>query len=154
MTSAANFLHRLAGAIVGVTLVAEPAAALAGPRAEGPQPAAVVPVSAEAVDPFADEQVHAWGARQRRLKIQLGVSAGLTAAFLLSGALALAIPMRCPEDSLCEPYGRFWAATVMFPASVVAAIPTAVYGVRLRRHNERRPVARLLPAPTGLVIRF
>lgn len=143
-------LPRLAGATLIVALAAEPSAARAAQRPEGPE----APIAAPTPD--ADAARQQWTARQRKLKIQLGVSAGFTAAFLLSGALPLAIPINCPDDPEidCEPYGRWIAAAVMFPAALIAAIPTAVYGVRLRRHNERRPVARVQLAPGGLVLRF
>jgi hypothetical protein len=147
-----TFLRRLTSATVLAALAAEPTAARASQQPEGPEAPAVAPTP----DASAAEALQQWTQRQRKLRIQLGVSAGFTAAFLLSGTLVLAIPVSCPDDPLidCEPYGRWLAAAVMFPGALIAAIPTAVYGVRLRRHNERRPVARMQLAPTGLAIRF
>lgn len=152
MPTTSTILRRLASATVIVALAAEPAAARAGQQPEGPEAPAAVSVPGDG----GDGALQQWTAQRRKLRIQLGVSAGFTGAFLLSGILPLAIPIRCPDDPEidCEPYGRWIAAGVMFIGAVIAAIPTAVYGVRLRRHNERRPVARMHVAPTGLVLRF
>ncbi|MFZ6183836.1 hypothetical protein [Nannocystis pusilla] len=173
MPTTPTLLRRLTSATLLAALAAEPASARASqqpegletpaaPMAEASADAAQQPEGPEApaVAPMpeasADAALRQWTQQRRKLRIQLGVSAGFTAAFLLSGTLALAIPVSCPDDPLvdCEPYGRWIAAAVMFPAALVAAIPTAVYGVRLRRHNERRPVAHVQLAPGGLAIRF
>lgn len=174
MPTTPTLLRRLTSATLIAALAAEPASARASQQPEGPETPAAAPMpdaSADAAqqpegpeapaaapmpEASADAALKQWTQQRRKLRIQLGVSAGFTAAFLLSGTLALAIPVSCPDDPLvdCEPYGRWIAAAVMFPAALVAAIPTAVYGVRLRRHNERRPVARMQLAPGGLAIRF
>lgn len=152
MPTTSTLLRHLARATVIAALAAEPAIARASQQPEGPEAPPAASVSGDG----GDSALQQWTEQRRTLRIQLGVSAGFTGAFLLSGVLPLAIPISCPDDPEidCEPYGRWIAAGVMFVGSLVAAIPTAVYGVRLRRHNARRPVARMHVAPTGLAIRF
>lgn len=153
----------IAGLLVGVMMVAAlvpgPAMAQDGAQAlavEGPAEQAVPPPTAVSPGEAPKMTLPQWTAQKRKLKIQLGVSAGFTAAFLVTGVLLFALPIRCPADPEidCEPYGRWIAGLTMIPATVIAGIPTAVFGVRLYRHNKRQPVAQLQLAPGGLALRF
>ena len=93
--------------------------------------------------PLLLDPVEYWQARRRRLRIGLGVSGGVLAAGALGVALSLAFPNDCgsmPGQATfnCEAYPiglMVWSFAVV-PASLVATI---VYGVRLGRHNARRP---------------
>lgn len=105
----------------------------------------------------------AWAAKRRKLQIQTGVSAGVSAAALLAGMAAVVFltPAVCqrlgnPEDRECFGYyGAAYTASAMFPISVIAAIPAIVFGVRLARHNKQRPaMSRLRFSPGGFTLRF
>jgi len=162
MHSTSNIRGRLVGATLITALAGAPTTAWGlEPQVEGPRERAVPPVEPvrpDMVDMAPADTLQQWSAKQRKLKIQLGVTAGLTAAFLITGALMLVTPMLCrnpsPEWGCGEPYGQWITAMVVIPAGLITAIPTAVYGVRLHRHNLRRPVAQLQVAPGGLTLRF
>lgn len=99
-----------------------------------------------------------WRDQQRKLRVQVGVSAGLAAALLLSGVLALTVPTCNPPpgatgDYCGMPIGRFMVSGALLSAAVVTTVPAIVFGVRLGRHNRARPVA-LHVAPGGLALRF
>lgn len=107
--------------------------------------------------PVLIDPVDYWRAKRRRLRISLGISGGVLAAGALGVALSLAFPNDCgatgdePLTYNCEAYPiglMVWAFAVV-PASLVATI---VYGVRLGRHNNRRPaqLRRVQLTPGGL----
>lgn len=146
----------VAGVVAAV--VTTPATARAGePSLEGPREE-LAALDARSQPPPTPESAAQWNSEQRRLQAAVGVSAGLMAAFLLTGLLVLTVPPNCsdpdPDFGCGEGYGRAITAMIMFPAAAVTVIPTAVYGVRLSRHNERRPVARLQLTPGGFALRF
>lgn len=100
-----------------------------------------------------------WSDERRKLRIQLGVSAGLAAAFFLGAVLAVTVntcnpPPDVPDYSCGMPIGPIMAGGTLLTASAVSLIPTIVFGVRLGRHNRLRPQAQLQLAPGGLSLRF
>ncbi len=153
MRDASNIL----GCLAYVALVGAPVHASAGdPQLEEPREE-LAALDAKSRPPTADT-VAQWTAKQRKLRIQVGVSASVAAALLLTVILVLTVPASCqdpdPDFGCGEGYGRGYTALVVFPAAAVAVIPTWVFGARLARHNERRPVARLQLAPGGFALRF
>ncbi len=158
MRNTMNMPGRLAGAAVVATLIGAPATAWAGdPQLEGPREELAALDASLKPQPTA-ETVAQWTAKQRKLRVQLGVSASVGVALLLTGILVLTVPASCqdpdPDFGCGEGYGRVYTALVVFPAAAVAVIPTWVFGARLARHNERRPAARLQLAPGGFALRF
>jgi len=116
----------------------------AWPASAGPAPTLVRPAPAD--------DMPRWLAQRRRLRIKLGVSAGVLGAS--AGTLALGAVFGCRGDGPvldCTPI----AAIVGGVAVVAAVIPTLVYAVRLTVHNERRPRStRVQAGPGGLLLRF
>lgn len=127
------------------------APALVGP-VMGPQ---VAPLELTPTDGY-----RRWSDERRKLRIQTGVSAGLAAAFLVAGVLALTVntcqPPASPgvDDACGIPVGKILATGTFFSAAAVTTIPAIVFGVRLGKHNRQRPVAALQFAPGGLALRF
>lgn len=100
-----------------------------------------------------------WSDERRKLRVQVGVSAGLAAAFLLGSVLALTVstcnpPPGAPDEYCGMPLGPLMLSGVLASAAVVTTVPAVVFGVRLGRHNRQRPVAQLQLAPGGLALRF
>lgn len=124
-------------------------------------PAPVIPegliVTSPAPAPAFD--MAAWARKRRTLQVWTGVAGGISAAFIVPGALVLLIPPDCSDadpDSGCpEVLLHVVTGAIMIPIGLVALIPTIVYGVRLFDLNQTRPIgARLQLAPGGFALRF
>ncbi len=122
----------------------------------GGEPAeCVAPVEAPAPSPE-------WRARERRLQIQLGVSAGVMGVGLVmiaGGLIADFTPCKNPDPTFgCGefPIGFLVFAPVGAVITLAAAIPTGIYGARLSKHRRGRAkqAFRFAPAPGGFQLRF
>ncbi|MCY1062586.1 hypothetical protein [Nannocystis sp. SCPEA4] len=87
-----------------------------------------------------------------------GLSGGFMAATFVTGASMLAW-LFWPRATGCldcdnDGFGEAWTAIVMLPTAALLAIPTGIFGARLRRHERLRPSARIRLAPGGLQIQF
>lgn len=101
-------------------------------------------------------ELSAWTAKQHKLKIQTGVSGGLSAGFLLTSVLLFTLPIGCNSHGECDDsFGHLIVALALVPASAAALISSIVYGVRLTRHNRARPAnAQVGVGSGGLMVRF
>ncbi len=103
-----------------------------------------------------------WRARERKLQIQLGVSAGvmgLGVVLIAGGLIADLTPCKNPDpDFGCGefPIGFLVLAPVGAVITLAATIPTGIYGARLRRHRRgsARQAFQFAPAPGGFQLRF
>ncbi|WAS99133.1 hypothetical protein [Nannocystis punicea] len=130
---------------------------LAGSLALGSvAPARAQPPEPETVAPGAELQ--RWRAKRRSLQIAAGLSGGFMAATFVTGA-SLLLWLVWPRHSDCyecggDAFGESITTMVMLPVAGALAIPTGVFGARLRRHERERPSARLRLLPGGLQIQF
>ncbi|MBL9106873.1 MAG: hypothetical protein JNL82_38515 [Myxococcales bacterium] len=157
-----DFRRALAGVTLTTTLAAAPATAGAhdpiGPR-DVPAPARPIVQADLDLTRHAADGYRRWADERRQLRVQVGLSAGFTAAFLLAGVLAWTVPSCNPPpgapDGYCGmPLARIMVGGALMSAAAVSVVPTIVFGARLGRHERRGPVATLQPAPGGLTLRF
>ncbi len=148
----------LFGATLITATISAPASAHASATAAATNTVVMGPESAALQLTPPSDGYRSWRDQQRKLRVQVGVSAGLAAGFLLAGALALTVstcnpPPGAPSDYCGMPIGKLMGSGVLLSAAVVTTVPAIVFGVRLGRHNRERPLA-LHVAPGGLVLRF
>ncbi len=129
---------------------------LGGPLAslEAPAwPASAGPAPLLRPAPVQEESSRKWLERRRRLRIGLGVSAGVLGVGAVGLGLFVGLRRCDADESFCEgvPTGAIVTGVVV----AGSFISTIVYAVRLTKHNERRPSARRVTfAAGGLSVRF
>lgn len=143
----------LDSALLSVAVAAGTLAPPTHPGPEGPTPAAAS--ASEKLD-LADQ---AWQRRYRRLRVQTGVSWGLTAVGIVGMVIPLAhLASYGKQPGFLLPDSGFVEIITipMFGALTAAAlVPAIVYTSRLVDHRRRRPIhARLQAAPGGVILRF
>lgn len=133
------------------------AAALLQPVAEGP-PAAPLeqerPLRSERAPSDADREA-AWTTERRRLQLHTGLSGAFAGLLIVTGTLLMVVPDGCNNPNCELNFGRFFTGlALVFPLSAIPITTGIVWGVRLHRHNRKRPTAVLHPRAGGFVLNF
>jgi hypothetical protein len=134
------------------------AAALLQPVAEGP-PAPPIeqerPLRSERAASEAAEREAAWTTERRRLQIHTGLSGAFAGLLVLTGTLLMVAPGDCNNPNCEVNLARLFTGLAMvFPLSTIPITTGIVWGVRLHRHNRKRPTAMLHPRAGGFVLSF
>lgn len=125
-------------------------AAAPGPaRAQDPTAAPEGPAAGPSLE------LQAWAAKERRIKVHVGLSWAFTGVGLVGVLVPLAGLGTCGRsDALCNPLAAIIVAPFFAGVMLAAGIPAAIHTARLVRHRRERPVARLQLAPGGLALHF
>lgn len=128
------------------------------PGVEGPAPLPAVdderPVRTDRQPGVREQDAASWSAERRRLQLRTGLSGAFAGAMLLTGTLLMTLPDGCDNINCELNYGRFFTGLALIPLAAIPITTGIVHGVRLHRHDRKRPVALLAPRAGGFALHF
>ncbi len=127
------------------------AAALLQPAVEGP---AEPPSAPSTAAPTAARREADWSAERRRLRLHTGLSGAFAGAMLVTGILLLVGPDGCQGPNCEGNVARILSGAVVLGLTPIPIATGIYWGVRLHRHERKRPAMTFHPRAGGFALQF